>query len=141
MTDSSKHSSGPETGESSPKKRTSPQHFQFGLRSLILLITLSAIAIYFFPKPKTAGNPNLIGQVTDSNGVGISGVKVKLYGGVATRFLQPETITDANGDYGFRPMKCGALSLPETGEEFAEVMVGIQLEHSDYLCADGATNV
>ncbi len=113
-----------------------PRRFRFSLRALLLLMTISAVLIVYWPRPAKPGSPNLVGNVSDSQGRPVAGVKIQLYGGFATRWPMQSTITDQRGDYVFKPLKSGGTLISE-GSEFNTLMVGMQLEHPDYCSSDG----
>ncbi len=104
----------------------------------MILVTLSALVVYFWPRPEVPGSPNLVGRITDANGKPMSGVKVEVFGGMATRFKFDETKTDQNGWYAFEPVKGGAtIFSEENGERKASLLVGMRLEHSSHVSSDG----
>lgn len=109
----------------------------FNIRSLLIVTALAAVAIVFWPQTEVPGSPNLYGRVVDLNGKGIPAVKIKLYGGVATRWLSQETVTDKNGEYKFVPMESGATIIKRPAEKFNSRIVGIQIEHTGYISTDG----
>ena len=78
--------------------------------------------------------PVLNGKLTDQEGQPIEGVKVVLYGGVATRFRGQEATTNSKGEYEFKPLKTGAMVL---GDDAASYMTGMQFIHDTYVPADG----
>lgn len=83
----------------------------------------------------TAEGPTLRGRITDQTGEPLPGVKVVLYGGVATRFRGLDATTDANGAYAFEPLQTGALVWGEN--EKAYRYTGVQFEHVTHVPADG----
>ena len=110
--------------------------FRFSIRFLLLIITVSAVAVYCWPKPLKPGQPNLVGRVTDENGNPIANVRIMLYGGVATRWRIGETKTDQNGRYSFKPVPNGELRSPESSDGFAHNYVGISIPSDSNLVSD-----
>jgi hypothetical protein len=111
--------------------------FRFSLRSLLILVTVSALVVYLWPRPEVPGLPNLVGRITNANGQPIEGAKVEIFGGMATRFKFGETKTDENGWYAFKPVKGGTLIRDAEGADFGYLSVGMRLEHSTHVSSDG----
>jgi beta-lactamase regulating signal transducer with metallopeptidase domain len=63
----------------------------------------------------------------------VAGVKVLLYGGIATRWEIARTETDANGSYGFENL---AGSVTSDGKE-SSYYIGVQFVHPSLVPADG----
>jgi hypothetical protein len=87
------------------------------------------------PATQTSG-PILEGRIVDEQGQPVPGVKVQAWGGFATRFKGPETVTDADGVYHFAPIQVNSV-LEASAVRPASYYVGVQLYHPKLASADG----
>ncbi len=91
-------------------------------------------------KDNTVGKTNkrgpiLRGRVTDESDNPISDVRVVLYSGIATRWRGQDTMTNAQGEYRFDPLKTGARMMPDDGP--SQWYTGVKFNHATHVPADG----
>ena len=73
---------------------------------------------------------SLVGRVIDKSGAPVAGVRIELFGGLATRFKGQSAVTDADGRYRFDPLETGA-GRP------GMLNPGMRLSHPQFVAADG----
>jgi hypothetical protein len=110
---------------------------QFGIRTLLALIFLTAICLLLWQSLPRDGNPILHGHIVDSNGAPIPNVEIVLHSGLATRFPNQTTCTDARGQFMFAPLETGATVYSKNGG-FNTMLVGIRATRPGYHAVDGA---
>lgn len=93
---------------------------------------IAAAARLFQPVPPAV----LEGRVVDPEGKPIPGVKLQVYGGLATRFAGPEAITDDRGEYRFDPLETGAIMFDDE-DRTSSYSTGVRVEHDSYCAVDG----
>lgn len=109
---------------------------RFSVRSILILTTLVAAGIVFWPRPYIPGAPDLEGRVTNANGVGLSGVTVRL-GGPTNRWVRSQTTTDANGSYFFESVTNNPVV--ESDSERPAIYVELWFYRPGYSAIDNDT--
>ena len=109
---------------------------QFGIRALLLLITIAATGILIWQSIPTHGKPILEGQITDSIGNPIPDVEIVLHSGWATRFPGQRAMTNRNGRFVFAPLETGSILFDEN-QQFNSLVVGIRIDCPGYRAVDG----
>lgn len=110
---------------------------QFGIRALMLLILVAALALVVWQSIPKHGNPILDGQIVDIQGNPVPGVEIILHSGVATRFPNQRTTTDQAGRFRFSPLTTGSFVFSDSGDD-PMLFVGIRVLHPQYEAVDGA---
>lgn len=77
-----------------------------------------------------------LGSMVDEKGQPLPGVKITLYGGLATRLKGQQAETNQHGEYVFRPLNTGAMTKRDDADDWS-LYTGIQLEHPTHASADG----
>lgn len=80
--------------------------------------------------------PRLHGRVVDENGLGLPGVTLQPYSGIATRFACEKVVTDAGGNFVVSTAKCGT-PMWSFETDARRVIVGITFQDTTYACVDG----
>jgi hypothetical protein len=80
--------------------------------------------------PKLAA-PALAGTIIDEQGQPVAGATIKLYSGIATRFLSQTRVTDFDGRYTFDPVVAGDGWMGDN------ISFGMVVEHPTLARADG----
>lgn len=134
-------------------------NFRFSLRVLLLTFTLISIGLYlaieFWPHPQVPGNPNVFGQLTDTQGNPLPDATVGIYdygnsnpnarpGAPVTTVPCHETITGRNGKFLFRSIKLNHhdvlyLGMSIDRDQFDYGNVFIKIDHKTH-CLVNAEN-
>lgn len=106
-------------------------------RSAVVILALVVLAGCARQKTAPAApGPVLQGRIVDSRGDAVPGVRVTLWGGLATRLKGQQTTTDSDGRYQFQPLETGAQILDEPSGRW-DLYTGMTLEHAAMTSADG----
>ena len=85
--------------------------------------------------PDAPKGPALQGRITDETGKPLSGAKLILYGGMATRWKIAEAESDADGRYRFESIQ-SSMIMDEKKHRWDQ-SVGVRVEHPTHVEADG----
>jgi hypothetical protein len=97
------------------------------------LLTLASLTPGAFLAQAPKGDATILhGRITDEAGHPISGVRVQLYNGIATRWQGQSTTSDEDGRYRFDPLQTG-------GGRQGVLAPGMQIFDARYASADGKT--
>gem|GEM_PF-2917292 len=89
-------------------------------------------------QPESEKSAILEGRIVDELGRPVPGVRVKLYGGFATRWEVGDAVTNDKGVYRFDPAPHGGM-IQHTAADGAKVWrnsLGMRIEHPDYCAED-----